>query len=1434
MRRLIVFIIIFSTGILVSAQDFSNKGKEFWLAYSYHVGMVNSGGLPQMTLYITSDVTTTFNVEVFGGSLIQSGSITAGQVVTVIVPTTNFINNEGLFSGKAIRVTGEKPIVVYAYITRSAASGATLCLPTTVLGKEYYSMNFTQVSNEANSNSYFTIVAVEDNTSVEITPSALTKNGWAANSVHTVTLNKGQIYQVLGSVSGNNGVDLTGSKIKSIATGTGGCKRIAVFSGSGKIRIAAGTSCASTINSSDNLYQQLYPIASWGKKYLTAPSFSRPTNIYRIIKSDPGATVTVNGAVIPAASFTNNLYYQFFNATANLIESDQPISVSQYFTTQGCDGNASPYDPDMIMLNPVEQNIDKVTLVSSNLIANNPQHHIHVIMRNTGTGISSFRVDGNPVAASSWITHPRDGSYSYLYLSNVSQGYHRLVSDSGFNATAYGYADAETYGYSGGANVKDLYQFVSIQNQYATVSFPAACKGSPFFFSMTFPYQPTSIEWQFNGLFPNVTISNPVSDSSWLVNGKQLYRYKLPTPYTITTIGTYPIKVVAQNPTADGCSGEQEINYDLQVFERPTANFSFTSNGCVSDSVRFLDASDPNTRPIIKYVWNFGDATTASTANPAHLYSTPGSFATTFTVITDVGCISDTISKTITLAVPPVAKFGVSSPVCAGKPLSFSDSSASVSGNLVKWYWNFGDGSAETVNSANTSQAHSFAAPGAYTVTLKVETATGCQSQVFQKLVTVGANPQPEFSFGNACLPSASVTFTNNSTSSEGANSLTYNWSFGDGLSSAAGSPTHVYSSTGPFNVKLVATSGAGCKDSISKAVNTVYAQPAANFTSPAAVCLGSTLNFADASAAPGSSVTQWSWDFGDGNSSTSQSPSHTYTAAGSYTVTLTVNSAIGCVSSTFSKQVIIHSLPQSNFNVSSPTCANRSITFSDASLSVSGSLVKWTWNFGDASAAVVNSSNANVVHTYNSTGSFTATLVTESSVGCVSSVRSRLIVSNAVPVPGFAMPGNCLADPFTQFTDTSKIADGTAGQFTYVWNFGDANSSSQNPNTSTAKNPVHKFSTAGNYQVAQTVVSSAGCSATVTQTFTLNGSVPQSIFNLTSTQNCSNQSLSLVNNSTVDVGSLVKLEIFWDYANDPTIKSVITNPVVGAMYAHSYPEFFSPSQRTALVRVVAYSGDNCLHTSSASVTLLASPQIVFTAFQGVCGDAIPFQLSQASVTNGIAGAGVYSGNGVVNNVFNPSTAGAGNHVIRYTFTGANGCTSFKEQTISVYRVPTADAGPNRFVLEGGTATLAGQGMGPGLSYAWSPSTYLSSVTSPQPVVTPASDIRYTLVVTTADGCKATDTVSVKVLKMPVIPNVFSPNGDGVNDRWVIRYLESYPGAVVQIFNAYGQMVFESTGYAKAWDGTFHSKPLPAATYYYIINPKNGRQQISGFVDIVR
>ncbi len=692
MRKVILVIFSVLTALTVSAQDFSNKGKDFWVTSGWHYGM-GANNPPTMTLSMTSDVNTTFSIEAYGAGVITAGNITANQITTVNIPSTYFTYDpsgpagagNGLFNGKAIHITAVRPIVVYSFTTQAVSSAATLCLPTNVLGKQYYAASYTQISASANANNFITIIAVEDNTVIEVIPTQLTAGGWAANSVNTINLNKGQIYQVLGALTGNTGSDLTGTSIRSVASGSGGCKRIAVFSGSGRVLIGG---CG---NGADNLYQQLYPASTWGRKYLTVPSSGRLRNYYRIIRPAPTAIVSVNGAVIPAGSFINN-FYEFNTNTPNLIESDSVICVSQYFTSMSCQGNVNPYDPDMVILNPVEQNIADVTLISTGQLTNTPpftpEHYIHVIMKNAGTALSSFTFDGGPLPPlATWVTHPQDPNYSYLYLNNIPQTSHSLKSDSGFNAIAYGYANAETYAYSAGTNVKDLYQQVIIQPEYGIETSPTVCANAPFRFKISFPYCVDSILWDLSALpgppSPAMVTEHYTTcvpgpggpDSIRLVNGLPVYWYSLPTLYSFPTVGTYPVSITAYTPNSSGCGSEQLIDFDLEVIDPPPASFTHDNPGCYADPVTVTETTPQTPKATYRQWWEFYDpATTPPTttvysnaSNPAvpmrtamHTFTTPGIKRIRHASIITTGCISDTIVQMINLPDIPNATIAAS------------------------------------------------------------------------------------------------------------------------------------------------------------------------------------------------------------------------------------------------------------------------------------------------------------------------------------------------------------------------------------------------------------------------------------------------------------------------------------------------------------------------------------------------------------------------------------------------------------------------------------------------------------------------------------------------------------------------------------------------------------------------------------------------------
>jgi gliding motility-associated-like protein len=167
-----------------------------------------------------------------------------------------------------------------------------------------------------------------------------------------------------------------------------------------------------------------------------------------------------------------------------------------------------------------------------------------------------------------------------------------------------------------------------------------------------------------------------------------------------------------------------------------------------------------------------------------------------------------------------------------------------------------------------------------------------------------------------------------------------------------------------------------------------------------------------------------------------------------------------------------------------------------------------------------------------------------------------------------------------------------------------------------------------------------------------------------------------------------------------------------------------------------------------------------------------------------------------------------------------------------VQALPLADAGEDQAIKTGGQTRLQGSG---GVKYSWSPSRGLSDPAVANPVATPDVTTTYTLIVTSAEGCTSTDEVTVKVLQDVIIPNTFTPNNDGTNDVWVIKHIEDYPGCKIEVFNRWGNKVYDSTGYSQPWNGTANNgQELPITTYFYTIDLKDGKKPLVGSISIIR
>ncbi|MBL7709272.1 MAG: gliding motility-associated C-terminal domain-containing protein [Chitinophagaceae bacterium] len=208
--------------------------------------------------------------------------------------------------------------------------------------------------------------------------------------------------------------------------------------------------------------------------------------------------------------------------------------------------------------------------------------------------------------------------------------------------------------------------------------------------------------------------------------------------------------------------------------------------------------------------------------------------------------------------------------------------------------------------------------------------------------------------------------------------------------------------------------------------------------------------------------------------------------------------------------------------------------------------------------------------------------------------------------------------------------------------------------------------------------------------------------------------------------------------------------------------------------------------------------------------------------------------------VSNPSIANpvlAPTATTTYTVTATLGtCTKTGTVTVVVAPGATVNAGADAFIIAGDTYTL--QGSGSAGTYLWTPSVGLSATNILKPVATPQATTTYTLNVTTPLGCIAADDVTITVVPYCIKPmEAFTPNGDGINDRWLITNGNCLKSATAQVFNRYGAKVFESNDYKNTWDGTYKGNPLPDGTYYYVISFElinSKKVSLKGSVTILR
>lgn len=454
--------------------------------------------------------------------------------------------------------------------------------------------------------------------------------------------------------------------------------------------------------------------------------------------------------------------------------------------------------------------------------------------------------------------------------------------------------------------------------------------------------------------------------------------------YNFREPGKYDIKLRVENKF--GCRDSIQKNEYIHAID---INLDFETqallNNCVPIQVDFKELSASNSQ-IVDWYWDFGDRAISSEMNPSHTYDSAGNYTVSLTVTDSSGCFR-TISKDQFLSLSdPVADFYVDHPInCPGNDLLFLSLSQ---GNGLSYNWDFGDGN----TSQQANPIHKYDQEGIYDIRLRVTDLNGCQSEIFQPAYIEIQALELSVEADNTAASCPPLVVSFNASENELHPEIEYLWKFGDGATGNQVSPIHIYSEVDTFSIEVIMRSENGCADTVLLPDLIEVAGPRGQIISTdESGCPGQEVNF----QASATGIVASTWISGDGGSISSLSGSYVYDAPGIFQPNLVLEDSMGCkvVLPTF--PISIHSLPLASIQTDSlEICQGNSLHFSSTSESTSP-ITNFSWEFGNGQ--VSNEENPQVY--FSSPGQFPVQLTIEDENGCTDSLDQPILLNVKVDI---------------------------------------------------------------------------------------------------------------------------------------------------------------------------------------------------------------------------------------------------------------------------------------------------------------------------------------------------------------------------------------------------------------------------------------------------
>jgi gliding motility-associated-like protein len=856
--------------------------------------------------------------------------------------------------------------------------------------------------------------------------------------------------------------------------------------------------------------------------------------------------------------------------------------------------------------------------------------------------------------------------------------------------------------------------------------------------------------------------------------------------HTYSDTGFFSIQLIAFN---NGCPDTMIRTNYIQVLP-PIAIFTFNAD-CINRK-RFIFI-DQSIGPITTWSWDFGDGNTSNAPSPTHIYASLGTYTVTLTVTN--GTCSHSVVHTVS-ALDQSPDFVVSpNPVCKGSVVNFAplNVNTALTASLL---WDFGNGVQATTGAFSVN--YIYIASGTYSPMMVTTDINGCKDTVIKTNYVRVNGPVANFDTTNGSGCVGLITTFNDLSATDGVNNITnWHWDFGDGAVQTFTTPPfrHTYNSLDTFTVKLIITDAFGCKDSITRLNLITTSQVTPGFLSTEPItCPNALVFFADTSISSGHTSF---WDFGDGNTSVIPHPSHGYTDTGFYTVTLIIRDKYGCIDSVV-KVNYIHAIePHASFTVvdSLSSCIPFKVDFTNTSANYS--TVFWDFGAGEGTSTVFSP-----VHYYSTPGVYRVKLVATGFGACMDSAFINITVIDAA---GSTLTYAPLTGCNPLLVNLTCAPTGPIKSF--FWDFGDGNTvTSISPDTS------HTYISFGNYVPKVIMEDPSGCLITLTGVDTIHIRGANANFGFLPKALCDSGMVAFSDSTTFNEPILT---YNWSFGDGGT--SAQPNPT------HYYA---APGSYDVTLTVQTLNCSNSI-TIPAAVKVVARPDIAIMGDNDIC---INDSILHAGVflqpdTSIVKWSWVFpnANTAAVQNPPYQTYTTAGNFAVNAYAVNSTGCKDTAIQDIVVHPLPTVTM-PSALTMQTGSSVIIPATYSAGVNtWLWNPVAGLSCADCANPSASPRFTTTYRVVFTDINGCRNAEKIQIVVICKDAqlfLPNTFSPNKDGSNDRFYPRGTGLYSVRVLRIFNRWGEIVFERSNFAvndplQGWDGTFKGKQPQPDVYIY-------------------